>query len=168
MSGPAKRQYSKHGLTTLKSAVKKLGARAIDRRTRTGRALAAWGADIVADLGGRDAVSTSQAALIDLAVRTKLMLDSVDAWILAQKTLVNSRKKSLLPVVRERQSLAAHLQSLLKDLGLERKAKQLPSLEEYLRGRARAALPDGPAAATVSAASVVDAEPTGGASEALP
>ena len=78
------RTYSTHGLTTLKRAVKGLGGRVIDMRTSLGKALAEWRADLVADLGGRDAVSTQQAAVIDLAVKTKLLLDSIDAWLLTQ------------------------------------------------------------------------------------
>jgi hypothetical protein len=33
------------------------------------------------DLGGPDAISTQQAALVDLAVRTKLLVDSVDTYV---------------------------------------------------------------------------------------
>ncbi len=53
-------------------------------RTTLGKALAQWRADLVADLGGRDAISTQRAAIIDLAVKTKLLLDSIDAWSLTQ------------------------------------------------------------------------------------
>ena len=52
-----RRTYSKHGLTPLKRAVKGLGSRVIDMRTSLGKALAEWRADLVADLGGRDAVT---------------------------------------------------------------------------------------------------------------
>jgi len=34
----------------------------------------------VSELGGKDAVSTQQSAVVELAVRTKLLLDSIDAW----------------------------------------------------------------------------------------
>lgn len=100
------RTYSKHGLTTLKRAVNGLGGRTIDMRTTLGKALAQWRADLVADLGGRDAISTQQAAVIDLAVKTKLLLDSIDAWLLTQPvSLVDRRRRALIPVVRERQQL---------------------------------------------------------------
>jgi len=36
-----------------------------DRRTTLGKTLARWRADLVADLGGREAVSTQQAAIVD-------------------------------------------------------------------------------------------------------
>ena len=83
----AKRPYRKSGVWSLKAAVRLLGGRAIDRRTAVGQALEAWRDDFIMDLGGRDALSTQQVALIDMAVKTKLMLDSVDAWILKQPTL---------------------------------------------------------------------------------
>ena len=47
------RSYQKHGLTSLKAAVNKLGGRVIDRRTTLGKALDAWRGELVADLGGR-------------------------------------------------------------------------------------------------------------------
>jgi len=33
---------------------------------------------------------------VELAVKSKLMLDSIDAWLLKQPSLVNARKKTLL------------------------------------------------------------------------
>ena len=71
-----------------------------------GKALANWRHELISDLGGDTAISTQQRALVDLVVRTKLMLDSVDAWLLKQPTLVSVRRRSLLPVVRERTQLA--------------------------------------------------------------
>lgn len=129
------RTYDCHGLATLKAAVRTLGGRVVDRRTKLGKALAAWRADLIEDLGGAPAVSTQRAALVDLAVRTKLLLDSVDAWLLSQRSLVNKRRKSLIPAVRERLALSAHLVQVLKDLGLQRRAREVGSLAEYLRER---------------------------------
>ena len=76
-------------------------------------------------------MSTQQAAVIDLAVKSKLLLDSIDVWLLSQRSLVNTRKKSLLPVVRERQQLADGLAKYLSMLGLNRVQKTL-SLQEYI------------------------------------
>ena len=41
-----------HGAFALKRAVRTLGSRTIDRRTRVGRALATWCEDLARDLGG--------------------------------------------------------------------------------------------------------------------
>ena len=51
-------------------------------------------------------MSTQKLALVDLAVKTKFMLDSIDNWILTQPSLINARRRALLPVVRERQQLS--------------------------------------------------------------
>src|SRR5438067_12828103 len=79
----------------------------------------------VAARGGPDGITTQQLALVELAVRTKLLVDSVDAFVLAMPSPVNRQKHCLHPVVKERQSLVSQLQSLLHDLGLERRAKHL-------------------------------------------
>jgi len=129
----APRTYSKHGLVTLKHAVKGLGGRVIDMRTTLGKSLAKWRADLIADLGGPDEISTQQSALVDLAVKSKLLLDSIDAWLLTQPTLVNVRKRSLIPVVLQRQTLADGLARYLSQLGLERQRK-VETLGEMLNG----------------------------------
>ena len=113
----------KHGLTALMAATTKLGSRAIDGRSSLSYALKKWRRELVNDLGGEDNISVQQAALIDLTVKSKLLLDSIDAWLLVQPTLINKRKKSLLPVVLQRQQLADGFAHYLSQLGLERKAK---------------------------------------------
>ena len=127
------RTYSKHGLTTLKRAVNGLGNRVIDKRTATGKALAKWRADLIADLGGDDTISTQRVALIDLAVKSKLLLDSIDTWLLTQPTLVNVRKRSLIPIVLQRQTLADGLARYLTQLGLERRHK-VKTITDLLNG----------------------------------
>jgi hypothetical protein len=127
------RTYSHHGLTTLRTALDVAGKRLQSRRYKLGRALWQWRSELVADLGGAEAISTQQATVIDLAVKTKLLLDSIDAWLLQQPTLINKRKRAVLPVVRERQQLADALARYMAQLGLERKAKPTKDLTSYLR-----------------------------------
>lgn len=134
--GDRPRPYLKTGMHRLKRAVVTLGSRALpSRSTALGRALHEWRLALVTDLGGEDAVSTAQRALIDLAVRTKLLVDSVDAYVLAMPSPVNRQRRCLHPVVRERQSLVNQLQTILRDLGLERKAKPVPDLASYLTAK---------------------------------
>jgi hypothetical protein len=141
------RPYAKHGLTALQRAVERLGAGVVDTRTPVGQALAAWRTDLIADLGGPDVVSTQQLAILDLAVRTKLLLDSIDAWLLRQPSLVNHRRRALLPVVLQRQSLANALANYMSLLGLARRPAKTVSLMEYLAtGRDDAAPADKPVA----------------------
>ena len=121
---------NKHGLNVLKRAVRTLGPRTLDRRTALGKQLAAWRTDLIRDLGGDP--STAQLAVVDLAVRTRLMLDSIDAWLLVQPSLVNLRKRALLPVVRERQQLGDALARYLGQIGLERREQPVADLATYL------------------------------------
>ncbi len=130
-----RRPHTTHGLSILKRSVKELGGRVIDQRTTLGKALTRWRSDLIEDLGGAETISTQQAALVDLAVKSKLLLDSIDTWLLTQPSLVNARKRSLLPAVRERQSLADGLARYLQALGLERRAKAAPDLKSYLAER---------------------------------
>ena len=90
--------HTMHGLTTLRKAVRVLGGRAIDRRTVLGRALEDWRHSLLIDLGGMDETSTQQRQLVDLAVKTKPLLDSIDAWLVKQPSLVSHRKRALVPV----------------------------------------------------------------------
>jgi len=87
------------------------------------------------DLGGIENVTTQELALVEEAVKTKLILDSIDSWLLSQPTLINKRTRGVLPVVRDRQALVATLRGLLSDLGLQRRTKVGPTLGEYLERR---------------------------------
>ena len=123
---------STHGLTALKRTVKARGIEGLDARTTPVRAVNEWRAALVNDLGGEQAISTQKAALVDAAARTLLLLNHVDCYLLEQDSLVNKRKRSLWPVVRERQSLVDSLARLLGQLGFERVLKRVPDLREYL------------------------------------
>jgi hypothetical protein len=135
MSQNAVRRPQTHGHYTLKRAVKELGSRAVDRRTSVGKALEHWRAELVADLGGTDAVSTQQKALIDLCVRTKLLLESLDAWCLKQPSLVNSKRRSVYPALMQRTQLSDALARYLGALGLQRRAKPVGTLASLLNGK---------------------------------
>ncbi len=134
----AKRVYSRSGLYQARRALVQFGNRAIDGRTSVGKALTQWRAELVNDLGGEHAVSKQQSVVIDLAVRTHLLLQSVDHWLLQQRSLINLRKRALLPVVIQRQQLADSLARYMTTLGLERKAKPVPALSEYLETKYQA------------------------------
>jgi hypothetical protein len=141
-----RRPYLRSGVYTLKRAVQALGSRALPpKSTALGRALHEWREALLADLGGAEAVSTQQAALVDLAVRTKLLVDSVDAYVLTMPSPVNRQRRCLHPVVRERQALVGQLQSILRDLGLERRQKPVTDLATYLAERTKENEPAQPA-----------------------
>src|SRR5205823_9890451 len=110
-----------HGGHALKRAVMHLGSRAIDKRTTVGKHHAAWRGELISALGGESDLTPQKRALVDEVVLTKLMLDSINAWIVAQPTLIHRKSKSVIAAVKDRNSLVAVLISLLSDLGLERK-----------------------------------------------
>lgn len=122
----------KHGLSAMKRAVRELGTRAIDGRTSVAKSLSQWRRELIDNLGGRETISTQQAAIVDLATKTKLILDSVDVWLLAQPSLVDKRRRAILPVVRERQQLADALARYLVQLGLERRQPPALSLADVV------------------------------------
>jgi len=124
---------SRHGLTALKARVTVRGLHAVDMRTAAAQGLVAWRNELLAAFGGPENVSPQKMALVEMAVRTRLYVDHVDSWLLSQDSLVNKRRKSLLPVLRERQVLVDSLSRLLQQLGLERREKPIKSLQEHLR-----------------------------------
>jgi hypothetical protein len=123
---------SRHGMNALMTRVKVRGLAAIDHRTTAARDLMRWKKELLADLGGQENVSTQRLAIVDLTVRTKLYIDHVDAFLMEQKSLVNRRRKALLPIVTQRQTLCDSLARLLNQLGLERIPKPVPPLDEYI------------------------------------
>jgi len=103
-----------HGRYSLRRGLSRASRRTmIDRRTAIGKALAAWRAELLADLGGSEAVSTQELALVEEAVKTKLILDSV---------LGLKRRSKALP-----------------SLGHQRRLREQPSVSS-LRGASSASL----------------------------
>lgn len=100
-------------------------------------ALALWRAELVADLG--DDLSAQRSTLVELACRQRWLLDQVDSWLLGQASIVNKRKREILPIVRSRQTIADGLARLLGQLGLDRVAEERGGLEAYLAAKVRTA-----------------------------
>jgi hypothetical protein len=108
------------------------GLEAIDMRSAAAKALSAWRAGILASLGGESNLSAMELTVVEQACRNRLILDSVDAWLLSQPSLVNRKRKSLLPVIAQRMQIDAALTRTLTTLGLKRREKPVPSLEAYV------------------------------------
>lgn len=129
-------QHNRHGLVTLRKAVNELAARGlspIDEDTETGKALMQWRGALVQDLGGEGSLSTQQSYIVELTCRLRLMLDSIDAWLLAQPSLINKQRRQLYPVVQQRTALADSLVKSLETLGLKRQARDV-TLRDVLEG----------------------------------
>jgi len=123
------------GLGALRARVRVRGLQAIDRRTAAAQALLSWRQALLADLGGEKAITAQRLALVETAVRTRLYVDHLDAWLMEQGSLVNARRRSVYPVVRERQHLVDSLARLLSLLGLDRYQPKAIDLTAYLRER---------------------------------
>jgi hypothetical protein len=116
------RPYQRHGLMALKRRLSVRGTGGIDQRCRAARALREWRAELEGDLGGPEAISAQQRAVIDVASTTKLLLDSVDRWLLEQEDgLVNRRRRAVYSLARQ-----------MALLGLERRQAPAKSLQEYV------------------------------------
>jgi hypothetical protein len=92
----------------------------------------AWRAELVAALGGEDQLSPQRRKLVEMTTRAALLLDHVDSWLLQQRSLVNTRSRTLVPVLIQRQSLADHLARLLDKLGLDRVPTKVTTLDSYI------------------------------------
>lgn len=154
------RTRSRHGLNAVKAQVKLRGLAAIDMRTVAAREMVAFRDDLVSALGGD--LSPQRRKLVDLAARATLYLDHIDGWLAAQRTLINHRSRSVLPVLVQRQALADHLARLLDKLGLDRVPRRVPSLNEYLAGKYT-----GPAIPEATPQVLVDDQPSPGNGNAV-
>jgi hypothetical protein len=123
-----------HGLKAWRRALTHLGTTKLDQRTSIAIAAKTFKADVVRDLGGDP--SAQQLAVIEVAARTKVMLDAVDDWLLRQPSLLVVKKRSLIPALAQRQQLADSFTRHMQALGLERKAKPVEDLRSYITRRA--------------------------------
>ena len=132
---PKKRRYTRHNLSPALAKLKLKGFGVIDRRTVAAREAYAFRNGLIQSLGGADELTPAKAKLIDMTSRAAAMLDHVDAWLLAQESLIDTETRSLLPVVRERSYIATHLAKCLGMLGLERVAKPIDLASYYAEAK---------------------------------
>lgn len=139
-----KRPYHRSGRIAVAKALPFLVERARDPAIPDGslspveRAAREWRQAVVADLGGAEVVPATLGALLDAATGTKILLDSLDRYVFLlaeQDGLVNRRNRRVFAVVADRMRVADGLTRQLQALGLERRAKQVPKLEEYVAQR---------------------------------
>jgi hypothetical protein len=123
-SGPPGNQNArKHGYYTLKRAVQERGLDAIDGRSALGRALREYRADLVRDLGGEENLSAAEIHLVDLAVRDRLFLESLDA-ALAERPLLNRKRGRVAPALEARFRMADSATRRLQAIGLKRRTRR--------------------------------------------
>jgi hypothetical protein len=127
----------RHGLHGLMSKVSAKGLTALDQRSAGARALSEWRRELERDLGGAESLSAQQRTIVELACRVRVYLDHIDGWLMLQPSLINKRKRTVIPVVRERMQLSDSLARLLTQLGIERQTAPAPRLADFLEARAK-------------------------------
>lgn len=86
----------------------------------------AFKADIRRDLGGN--LSRAEEAVLEICAQTWVQVSSLDNWLAQQPSLVLARKRTVLPVLLQRATLAESLAKNLERLGLKRKAQPVPDI----------------------------------------
>jgi hypothetical protein len=133
--GKDKLVVHRHGLGSVRRKIELQGLSAVDKRGPVAKELFRWRQEILRDLGGEENLSAQRLTLVDLATRTKLMIEHVDEYLLTRPSIIIRRKRILIPIVMQRMQLVDSLQRTLTTLGLDRQAKKVPSLEEYLEAK---------------------------------
>ncbi len=129
----AAKPRTRHGLHALKVAVKTRDVAALDRRCAGAKALLQWRLELLTALGGEENVTPQKRVLVDAIVRSKLYLDHVDSFLMTQPSLVNKKRRAVLPILLQREQLVASLSRLLSQIGLERQEGRIKTLAEYIR-----------------------------------
>lgn len=115
------RSYVQHGLTPVIKALRAHGMTVIDRRTKLGRAMATGRSELEQHLGPR--LSAPMASLLDHAEVTKLMLSSVDAFLVAggkdRSHVFNKERRTLTAIAIQRQALVETHRRDMLPLGLD-------------------------------------------------
>jgi hypothetical protein len=129
------RNSQKHGITRLRETLKDAGLNAIDRRTQLGRELAERREQIEKDAGGRDQLSQVKSDIVDRYLRTLVLIDSIDAFLFKQPSLVRKRSRSLYPIVQQRTALVDSALRLANAIGLDKKPPKPLTFAEILAKR---------------------------------
>ncbi len=136
------RPYHQHGHGVVEKALPYLLGRVKDalipeeKLSPVERAAREWRQEVLADLGGAENVTATKMALLDAATGSKIILDSLDMYVFDLAGilgLVNRRNRRVFAIVQDRMRVADSLARQLQTLGLERRGRQEPSLNEYLR-----------------------------------
>lgn len=115
----------------------------IDKRSTAAQEILRWRRAVITDLGGEGALTTAQMTLVELAARTKAVLDHLDAHLLSKASLLKGRESKAIPLVADRQKVADSLVRSLLSLGLDRRPAVLPALTSYVSGKYGGETPGG-------------------------
>lgn len=83
-------------------------------------------------MGGQQVLSAQQTIMIEMVVKDRLAIESIETWLAGQPSLVNKRKRSLYPIVQQLTTLKDSMARRLIALGLERRARPATTLQDLL------------------------------------
>jgi len=106
----------------------------LDLRSTAGKAYVRTKADLTAHLGGEENVTAPQLVFIDHAARLHVLTRL--AWDEIERAGA-FKHGSPCPAFDVYRRVSADLRDVLRTLGLERRAKQVPDLDAYLRSKER-------------------------------
>ena len=88
--------------------------------------------------GGERLVSAVRRRIIERIVFTEYQLDCLDLYLVKLgPRIVNRRKRTLVPIVRERDALVSTLTKLYEQIGLDPRKPPIPTLAEYMATTAK-------------------------------
>lgn len=127
-----KQKRQMHGFSGLLRGRNKADRGDIDGRSAIGRAVKEWRDALATDLGGDTALSAQQRLVLDMVTMDKMLIDSIETYLLSQKSVVNRRKKAAYPILLQLAQLKDSMTRRLIALGLERKGKPPVRLHDIL------------------------------------
>ncbi len=163
---PGNSNARKTGAVTVRRERKELRRAAMDGRRSEALFVAGERADLIADLGGEASVSTQRRWLVEEAAFLRLELAFIRTF-LAEHPPINKKKRIAHPILRDYLTVANTLRSILGEIGLERRTREVPDLQSYLAARQPDPPPSAaPAADTDAAVDATDAAEASTESEA--
>lgn len=116
--------------------LKTLTTRRLDGRSALAIAVRHFKADVRRDRGGD--LTRAQEVLLEAAAQKWIILQALGDYIGRQRTLM-TKTKDVIPAVRQFMVVSESLERTLERLGLDRRAVEGPSLDEFIRKRERSA-----------------------------
>jgi hypothetical protein len=107
-----------------------------DKRTLAGKHFLNRREQTYIDAGGKESLSQNQLTIVDHKMAIDTLIDSGLAWILQYEAgPVNRRNGKYRPIVQEIQRLVETSTKLAQALGLTRKEKPVPSIQDWMNSK---------------------------------
>lgn len=124
-----------HGAWSLKRA---LNTGRLDMRSEAGQAIKRLQIRLETDLGGADNLSTQERLIVDRVVKKALIIEALESYALSRKSIFKRNGELIGCLGRHYLSYTEALRRDLQAIGLQRRAKDVPNLSDYLSARAAA------------------------------